>query len=378
MFNERRIDLFGRVAVRAKNNSSSHFKTAQSRALLAFLALSPRINHPRSKLAEAIWPGEGHSATGNRLSVALYNTKRLLDSVDPGFAECLECARDTVLLDDSMILIDHSEFRSSVQSARTSADVQKRRKLLNVAVGLYTAPLAHQIVAPWLIVKQIEAEHMCQESVVWLAKDLESNGKSDQAMNLISTAAALANSAGSAASLMTSWNIEHGGMDRARQYATGVRVSMAAFNIKASPELDQLIRTIDRPVAASTHAVVEIEESVLTILIARGVDGQTLAEMCFPLGAKATRDGNGFVFLSPLKALDAANSLADYAGKRAIIVHTDLMAEDAPVSSAALLALAQAPTRSVSCTSVCASLLQQRGIKLTKARQGSLWRLVKM
>lgn len=376
MVNDRRIELFKRVAVRASNHSANHFKSTHSRALLAFLALQPRVEHPRYKLVEALWPGDDSGIAGNRLSVALYHMKGLLDSLDEGFSECVDATRDFISFDDRHVEIDYREFKADIQSARLAKDEVSRRRHYQRAYTRYGGALAPEVTAPWMVTRRIEAEQMYLDAVVWLAHNESQAGEHEAALARVSVALSLVESPTIAAEFVAQWHVSKGSPEVARQFALGLRHSLRSQQVASPESLETLIKKIDLLVAESKFAVVAMDETVNTLLVGKGVSLVVMERVCHEYGAGKTKDGIAFTFRSPQTALDAAREVKAESRGGQILIHSEIGHESSPVSSAALLSLAQAPHNAIVCTKASAALLEPRGVRARRVGKSRLFRVV--
>src|SRR3954454_13362321 len=95
------IQLLGGFLVTLNNQPIRAFRTAKTRALLAYLAVEADREHSRATLATLLWGELGDSAAKTNLRVELSNLKSLLIS-----HPALEIARDAICLRSELASID--------------------------------------------------------------------------------------------------------------------------------------------------------------------------------------------------------------------------------------------------------------------------------
>ena len=378
MQHDRSIRLFGRVAARSGENEVSEFTTVQARGLLVYLAMHPDIDHPRDRLIEAIWPGRLDGSARNRLSVTLYHVKRLLSEVDPGFEPVFVSGRTTVRFDSSIVLVDLHEFRRHIAVARTSRDTEERRERYGAALGFYKGPLAPDIVTEWTLARQLEASQMFQEAAVWLATDLDSAGRSDDAQALLSASLDVEPYSERATELLTTWFTRSGKYEAALACAKRLRRAMSSYGQVPSRAILDRIEELSLILADRAQPTAVEDESVLTLLAASGAQRSTMENVVREHGGTYSTDGDYGVFVNPLVAMEAGSRLVQRSPDVRALVHTTIMAPDDPAPPALADGLESLPRRGLYGSDAFASLVRERTTGAVKRVAGShkVWEVV--
>ena len=97
----------------------------KSKALLAWLAVNPDVEHPRERLAALLWPDSEEGQARHSLRQALASLRKVM----PDTAGPLRSSKNWVLLDSRMIEVDALEFDAAISSVS--------QKMLDKAINLY-------------------------------------------------------------------------------------------------------------------------------------------------------------------------------------------------------------------------------------------------
>src|SRR4051812_2998614 len=103
------IQLLGGFLVTLNQQPVRAFRTAKTRALLAYLAVEADREHSRASLATLLWGEVGDSAAKTNLRIELSNLKSVLAS-----HPALEIGRNYVCLRSELATIDAREFQSAL------------------------------------------------------------------------------------------------------------------------------------------------------------------------------------------------------------------------------------------------------------------------
>src|SRR5215831_10480911 len=101
------LTLFGGFGVRAPSEAAIDLLGQKERALLAFLALTPRTTHSRDKLASLLWSDRGDPQARDSLKHALTNLRQCLQSAD---SPAIIADRQSVRLDPAAVSTDVAAF----------------------------------------------------------------------------------------------------------------------------------------------------------------------------------------------------------------------------------------------------------------------------
>ncbi|MCB0065079.1 MAG: hypothetical protein KDE19_23305, partial [Caldilineaceae bacterium] len=105
------ITLFGGFAVTLNAQPVTNFRSAKSRALLAYLATQPDRAHARSTLATLLWGDLSDSSAKTNLRIELSNLNKLL-----GKHPALTITRGTVSFNREWATVDVIDFQAAVRT----------------------------------------------------------------------------------------------------------------------------------------------------------------------------------------------------------------------------------------------------------------------
>ena len=97
----------------------------KSKALLAWLAVNPDVEHPREKLAALLWPDNEEGQARHSLRQALASLRKVL----PDDRSPLRSSKDWVMLDSKMIAVDALEFDAALNDGSD--------EMMDKAIALY-------------------------------------------------------------------------------------------------------------------------------------------------------------------------------------------------------------------------------------------------
>jgi WD40 repeat protein/DNA-binding SARP family transcriptional activator len=146
-----RIELLGGLRVVATDGVPTRFRTRQTAALLAYLALFVDRPHSRDDLADRFWPDADPRAARHRLSVALSSLRPLLALPNLPADALLLATRDTVQLDPAWLSTDVADFHAARRRADRASAPRDRRAALIDAVDLYQGELLPGHDALWVL-----------------------------------------------------------------------------------------------------------------------------------------------------------------------------------------------------------------------------------
>src|SRR5215469_10715790 len=119
------LTLFGGFGVRAPSEGAINLLGQKERALLAFLALPPGMNHSRDKLASLLWSDRRDPQARDSLKHALTRLRQFLQSAD---SPAIIADRQSVRLDPAAVSTDVAAFERLV-SAGTPEAIEKAMTL---------------------------------------------------------------------------------------------------------------------------------------------------------------------------------------------------------------------------------------------------------
>ena len=378
MKDERNICLFGRVVARANNSEVDDFTTSHCRSLLAFLAMHPDVDHPRDRLVQAIWPLQIDGSSRNRLNVTLYHLKKALGAIDSLLAEAIVSRRSTVLLDSTHVVVDVTEFRRHVASARLAKSNESKRKEYSRALELYKGPLTPDIATEWTLARQIETAEMFQEASVWLAREIDESGERDRAQSLLSRALDVEPFSEHATEMLTDWYVQSGKYELAVSCAKRLRRALAVHGRAPSRTMIDRIDELNVILADRSRAVVFADETVVSVLSSHGIEVEQFDRAVRNHGGTMTSDGRYGLFANPLIAIEAGRTALSGAQKGRVFIHPMVMGLQDPVPSIAASGLKAVTSRGVYGSDCFACLVKPRGVELKEdgSRGMRVWKVV--
>ncbi len=130
------LNLLGQFECSLGNDERISLPTRKIEVLLAYLALAPRLRHPRERLVNLLWSDRGEEQARNSLRQALSALKKSLgDSADL----ILQIDRSSVSLKPELIEIDLHEFErlaleGDYESLATAADLYQGEFLEGISI----------------------------------------------------------------------------------------------------------------------------------------------------------------------------------------------------------------------------------------------------
>jgi DNA-binding SARP family transcriptional activator len=376
MPNDRSVQLLGRVVARAGSIEVSDFTTTHARNLLVYLAMHPDVDHPRDRLVQAIWPGRLDMSARNRLSVTLYHAKRAICEADPAFGEAFVSGRTTVRFDSEVAVVDLHVFRRCITTARTTKDTDEKRQNYAIAMGLYKGPLTPDVVTEWTLARQIEASQMFQEAAVWLASDLDSSGRNEEAQDVLSRALDMEPYSERATELLTTWYTRSGKYELAAMCAKRLRRALAAYGQAPSRAMLDRIDELNLVLADRSRAVVFADETVVTVLAFEGTGKDVFENIVREHGGGVSADGGYGLFANPLMAMEAGNKVLAAEPEAVGLAHSTVMGWHDPVPPAVPNGLAVLEERGLYGSEAFACLVRERSEGAVRKVSNKVWAVV--
>ena len=135
------IKLLGGLHVEWCDRLITRFRTRQTGALLACLALYREQAHPRDTLVELFWPGEKLDAARHKLRLALSFLRRQLEPPGVAADTVLIADRAFVQLNPRVVSTDVAAFEAALRAADWVGSPLDRIALLDEAIALYPGEL---------------------------------------------------------------------------------------------------------------------------------------------------------------------------------------------------------------------------------------------
>jgi DNA-binding SARP family transcriptional activator len=146
-----RIELLGGLRALCGERAVTRFRTRQTGALLAYLALYCDRTHRRDALADRFWPDAEELAARHRLTVALSSLRSVLSASSTRGDAPLITTRESVQLDPTRIATDVADFREARRRADRLSAATDRRDTLTRAVVLYQGELLPGYADAWVL-----------------------------------------------------------------------------------------------------------------------------------------------------------------------------------------------------------------------------------
>ncbi len=121
-----RLTLFGGFRLVGPDGNMLVSAARKSKALLAWLAINPDIQHPREKLAALLWPDSEEVAARHSLRQALTGLRKII----PADSNLLKTSKEFIYLNSDLIEVDVQNFLKALSKGDTNS--------LEHAVELYT------------------------------------------------------------------------------------------------------------------------------------------------------------------------------------------------------------------------------------------------
>lgn len=121
-----KLTLFGGFRLVDTDNNALVTAVRKSKALFAWLAINPDIEHPREKLAALLWPDSEEAAARHSLRQALADLRKII----PVESEVLNTSKDFISLNSTHIEIDVQNFLKALSRGDSES--------LDYAIELYS------------------------------------------------------------------------------------------------------------------------------------------------------------------------------------------------------------------------------------------------
>jgi DNA-binding SARP family transcriptional activator len=377
MSNDKIIELFGRVSVRAGGRFVDQFATVHCKNLLLYFAMHPDFDHPRDRLVQALWPGANDGSARNRLSVTLYHLRHSLEELDPSLGQAFVSRRAAMRLDSQYVRIDLHEFRKVIAEARAARDPATKRKCYSHATALYKGPLAPDCGASWAIARQFEASDMFQEAAVWLAQEHELRGEREEAHAVLSSALDVEPFSERATELLTSWYSQTGRVEMAIAVAKRMQRSMASSGRAPSKAMLRRIEELNVMMSGQSKAVAFADDCVITVLACTDFAFEEFERCVKNHGGRIYGGGLFGLFTNPLSALAAGRDVLACSTEACVLLCPVLMAMNDPLPREVRTRLGSLKGRGLYGTECFSSLVRSKGVETheTAMRGESFWRV---
>ncbi|MCS6919572.1 MAG: hypothetical protein NZM28_07365 [Fimbriimonadales bacterium] len=172
------IRLFGTFALERSGVCVSHFRTAKTGLLMAYLALTPPHRFARELLADLLWGESEPERARHSLNVAISALRHTLDLPDLPAGQVLQVNRATVALNPDHFTTDVLQFEQALTLAsRPTLAEAESLDWLQRAVELYRGELLAGCYEPWAV----EAAARCQAECLRALRELARRVPSQQA-----------------------------------------------------------------------------------------------------------------------------------------------------------------------------------------------------
>lgn len=237
-----KIEVLGGLQVRlAGQHGSLAFPTRKSKAILAYLALSPGMLRSREQLASVLWERSAEEQARASLRQTLSSLRRVLPNAPP----ILNAEPDAIWLDGQFVEVDALQF--------TSLATERSPDSLSKAVALYRGALLdgfslrEEPFEQWMIIERRWFHERAVEVFTELVGHYEQSGEFDRAIATASRVLALDPSLESAHALLMRLYARTGRRNAAvRQYQECVRVLNTELGIAPAESTQRLAAQIQQ------------------------------------------------------------------------------------------------------------------------------------
>lgn len=163
------IRFFGTFELERSGVCVSHFRTAKTGLLMAYLALTPPHRFAREYLADLLWGESEPERARHSLNMAISALRHTLDQPDLPIGQLLRVDRATVALNPDHFTTDVMQFEQALALAsRPTLDEAEQLDWLQRAVELYRGELLTGCYEPWAV----EAAARCQAECLRALREL--------------------------------------------------------------------------------------------------------------------------------------------------------------------------------------------------------------
>ena len=243
------LALFGGFQGRLDASSPVAVPTRKTKALLAYLSLSPGRSHPREKLAALLWGDLPEPQARRCLRQALFSLRRALGAASP----VLLISGETVGLDPAAIEVDVGEFERLL--AEGTADARER------AVRLYRGELLEGLALreppfeEWLLAERDRLRELALGGLASLLEHQRTAGATEAAVQTALRLLALDPLQEPVHRMVMRLYVELGRRGAAlRQYQLCVGALQRELGVEPEPATSQLYREILRKRAPAMSA----------------------------------------------------------------------------------------------------------------------------
>lgn len=245
MANVWRIELFGGLKVYRGQEVITGFGSHKAESLLAYLALNPHRVHPRSALAELLWPDENFMATRDRLRQALSAVRKALETDETPPDSVLITDRVEVRLNLEMLSTDVAEWETALQNAMRVSQRGAQIDHLRRAADLYEGELMPGFEEGWIPGERHRLREAQLSALMRLTQLLVEEGELQAAIDCISRAISYAPEREDVqCDLIRLYAGAGRKLDALRQYAELERFLRVQFNMSPSRATQKLIEEI--------------------------------------------------------------------------------------------------------------------------------------
>ena len=317
-----RIDLFGRVTLSYRRQTTSVFVTSKVRDLLALLVVRRGERCDRDQLIRQIWSEQSGTNDRNRLSVTLYHLRQALEGLGCESQNFVKADRNSVWLVEDVVEADLWDLQEAFDQGMQSDQADVKRLRFQSVFDLYQGPIqaAHMTTAmdQWRSLSLT----MYATATEWLCQDLVDQGKQAEAVGRLTSA--LARSGEDEAMLKAAIRLYD-------QWEDGQRVSELLRhlvkvyrdrNIEPDQGTRSFVREMRTKYLGSDGRSMRQTARPMTAVIVEGVEAAVLDRIATKHGVNGDR-GDGFVLTrNPLVATDIAREVLREGADARIVLHT--------------------------------------------------------
>ena len=313
------VRLFGAPEFRGNGAHSKQLEDRTVGRLLALLCIHADRDMTRKVILRLLWPYED-GVPLNRVAVALYHLRRMIQStgVDPD--PILITTRTTIRLNLGYIQIDLSEFLHIISRARNTESTDARRRAYTQAVNLYRAAFLGETQESWAVTMRLKTQADFQEAVSWLANDALQTGSDARAQEILTSAILRDPISISSCETIVMWMAEHGQLRSALDALDSVITAITSTGKTPPRRLIELAQSW-----RSRLETMAREERVVCILAADNIRSASFASTVLARDGRHGRNPDFALFPTPATALGAASEMLSDSRKARIVITLAVM-----------------------------------------------------
>lgn len=257
-----RIELFGGLRVKIGEQAVRVTRERKAADLLAYLAYSPHIRHPRERLQEALWPDAFNK---DLLNLAVSRLGKCLEpegSVRHGVY--LYSDRSVVALNGEHVTSDVAEFEEWLKSAQHADQPEEKARCLESAIALYRGELLPEVYEEWVGPERRRWEEATIRALQTLIPYHSKAQRYEEALEFARRLVAIDTFNEAACQQLLLLHALTGGFEVALRYASDLNRNFSREGLTLSEATRKVIRQIEQRAAQATPSSPELAALIAT------------------------------------------------------------------------------------------------------------------